>query len=492
MPETALLYHRDRRGALQAVLPFSQLEWTHRFAASGGFRLSMPLEAGASVQCGDGIDIELDGRVDFSGVVQSRELAYAPEREPSWELRGLDLTWWLHQRVIVPPAGASHDEQIGVPAETAIRHYIDAHLLHPADPARAIAVAATLAPATLASANRPPLGPPVSVRARYNNLAREVERIAALGDVGFGASRGPDGAIRFGVRAPRDRTAASATPVIISPHLGTAAALSYSEGGAQGRNAVCRARAGRGHRGRPRRGALRRALVADADAIAGHGRRESSLDARDAGDREGIATRARDAGLADAAVSPPWPVRRGRCGASSHCRSLRGWRPSRRAPAPSRSYPGDWQVGDRVSIDLPDLELRFDRRSRRCGAATRRAGADRGRPRRWWPTRTPSPGTAAASRLRPDAGAPAPDAADWPCAASRSARRPPASPAGGRPRQHRPARPGAALRPSVEAVRVRADAGEAIAVDCAFGAPAPDAADTLRRIAERTTPARFA
>ena len=166
-------------------------------------------------------------------MVQSRELAYAPEREPSWELRGLDLTWWLHQRVIVPPAGASHDEQIGVPAETAIRHYIDAHLLRPADPARAIAVAATLA-----SANRPPLGPPVSVRARYSNLAREVERIAALGDIGFGASRAPDGAIRFGVRAPRDRTAASATPVIISPHLGTAAALSYSEGGAQGRNAV--------------------------------------------------------------------------------------------------------------------------------------------------------------------------------------------------------------------------------------------------------------
>ena len=69
------------------------------------------------------------------------------------------------------------------------------------------------------------------------------------------------------------------------------------------------------------------------------------------------------------------------------------------------AYPDDWRVGDRVSIDLPDLGLRFDRR--------------------------------------------------------------------------------------VEAVRVRADAGEPVAVDCAFGAPAPDAADTLRRIAERTAPARF-
>ncbi|MCY3920604.1 MAG: hypothetical protein OXG38_12490, partial [Chloroflexi bacterium] len=69
------------------------------------------------------------------------------------------------------------------------------------------------------------------------------------------------------------------------------------------------------------------------------------------------------------------------------------------------AYPEDWRVGDRVSIDLPDLGLRFDRR--------------------------------------------------------------------------------------VEAVRVRADAGEPVAVDCDFGAPAPDAADTLRRIAERTAPARF-
>ena len=98
-------------------------------------------------------------------------------------------------------------------------------------------------------------------------------------------------------------------------------------------------------------------------------------------------------------TTPAWPS--WRVGRGSRC----GWRPSRRAAGPI-AYPGDWQVGDRVSIDLPDLELRFDRR--------------------------------------------------------------------------------------VEAVRVRADAGEAIAVDCAFGAPAPDAADTLRRIAERTTPARFA
>ena len=373
MPESALLYHRDRGGVLQAVRPYSQLEWTHRFAASGAFRLSMPLEAGAAVRPGDGIDVELDGRVDFSGVVQGRELRYAPGREPSWELHGLDLTWWLHQRVIVPPAGASHDEQIDVPAETAIRHYIDAHLLRPTDAARAIPV-----PASLAPANRPPLGPPARVRARYANLAREVERIAALGGVGFAAWREADGVIRFGVRAPRDRTAASDTPVVISPHLGTAAALTYSEGGLRGRNALYVLGAGSGA-GRVV------APVSDAEDVARAGRREAVLDARDAGDPAA----ARDAGLAELAR-----------GAGQRLRVA--------AVAPQAgpiAYPDDWRVGDRVSIDLPDLGLRFDRR--------------------------------------------------------------------------------------VEAVRVRADAGEPVAVDCAFGAPAPDAADTLRRIAERTAPARF-
>ena len=49
-------------------------------------------------------------------------------------------------------------------------------------------------------------------------------------------------------------------------------------------------------RGNPRAGRVVE-LVADPDAIAGHGRRESSLDARDAGDRAA----ARDAGLAELA-----------------------------------------------------------------------------------------------------------------------------------------------------------------------------------------------
>ncbi len=373
MPDQATLLHRDPLGLLTAVRPFTRLEWTHRFAQAGSFRLELPLEDGRNLACGDNIDIELDGRLDFSGIVQFRTLLYRPQAEPAWRIEGLDLSWWLRQRVILPPAGASHDEQLGVPAETAIRHYITDHLLAPTDPARAIPV-----PARLAPANAPPLGPGVTVRARYSNLLREIEEIATLAGIGFAAVRLAGGAIAFGLRAPRDRTAAAPAPVVFSPQLGAVQTLAYTEAALRSRNAVYVLGSGAGAT------RLVRLVTDDAD-IAARGRREFSFDARDAD----TADAAGDAGAAELAREAAQRLR------------LQAQVP---ALGPT-AYPDDWQLGDRVTLDLPDLALRLDRR--------------------------------------------------------------------------------------VEEIRLRADAGEPIAVDAAFGAPSPDAAQTLRRLDQRTTPARF-
>lgn len=373
MPDQATLLHRDPLGLLTAIRPVTRLEWTHRFAQAGSFRLELPLEDGRDLACGDNIDIELDGRLDFSGIVQFRTLLYRPQAEPTWRIEGLDLSWWLRQRVILPPAGASHDEQLGVPAETAIRHYITDHLLAPTDPARAIPV-----PALLAPANAPPLGPGVTVRARYSNLLREIEEIATLAGIGFAAARLAGGAIAFRLRAPRDRTAAAPAPVVFSPQLGTVQTLAYTEAALRSRNAVYVLGSGAGAT------RLVRLVTDDAD-IAARGRREFSFDARDAD----TAAAAADAGAAELAREAAQRLR------------LQAQAP---ALGPT-AYPDDWQLGDRVTLDLPDLALRLDRR--------------------------------------------------------------------------------------VEEIRLRADAGEPIAVDAAFGAPSPDAAQTLRRLDQRTTPARF-
>jgi hypothetical protein len=377
-PSDIVLFHRDPTGTLIAVRPFISLDWTRHFTASGSFRLRLTLDQGAAIACGDTLDIELDGRVDFSGVVQHRSLAYRPDRQPVLQLEGLDLSWWLHQRVIVPPAGASHDEQLGVPAETAIRHYLTDHLLAPVDAARAIPVTAELE-----DPHSPPLGESITVRARYISLARQVERIAVQAGLGFQATRTTSGAIRFQVLAPIDHTAGTAQPVVFSPQNGTTQRLSYIENALRFRNAVYVLGEGSGDT------RLVELVTDDAD-IAARSRRELALDARDAS----TTAAAVDAGQAELARQANERVRL----------------EAQPSPLSPLAYRTDWDLGDIVTLafdqdSLLDLDPQIDQR--------------------------------------------------------------------------------------IESIQLSVDDVDPLRIECAFGAPPPDATNTLRRIDERTAPARF-
>lgn len=357
-PPQVVVHHRDAVGVLLAAPRVQALEWSRRFAASGAFRLDLSLEQGRSIECGHTIDVELDGRVDFTGVVQNRRLEYAPGRAPRLRLEGQDLTWWLHQRVVVPPDGISHDEQLGVPAEMAIRHYLSDHLLQPADAARTIPI-----PAALDAAHAPPLGPLVSARGRFLNLARLVERLADQAGLGLSARRDPDGVVRFGVVAPRNRTRGSASPVIFSPHHGTIQELRFDEQGVRSPNAVYALGAGSAEQRLVE-------LRSDAADVASHARREAALDARDAADADA----AQDAAAAALARQAAERVR------VEVLPTLAG---------PLR-YRRDWDLGDVVTVDLPDVGLQLDRR---IDAVRCRADDD------------------APLTIRCDLGAPPPDAA---------------------------------------------------------------------------------
>ena len=333
--QDVVLFHRSPTLEIRAVLPFTALDWTRRFRGGGEFHADLPPEFGASnlinnVACGDILEIELDGRTELTGVVQRRSITYQPDHPAAWTIEGLDLTWWLHQRVILPPAGQSHDEQTAVPAETAIRHYITDHLLSPLDLTRQIPV-----PAALEPAHTPPLGPDVTLSARYKRLAKQIDAIAATADLGYGAERDANDTVRFCVRADRDRTAASPAPVIFSPQLGTAETLSYTEDGVDSRNALYVLGAGGG--------ATRLVeTVLDSDDIAARGRRELSLDARDAS----TSAAAIDAGQAEIARQ---------AAARLQLRTT----PPHLAPF---DYRVDWDVGDVVTLSLPELALQLDRR----------------------------------------------------------------------------------------------------------------------------------
>ncbi len=368
-----VVFHRNAQQQLLAVRPVGALQWTRRFAGSGSFRADFDLQHGRAIDCGHILDVELDGLTDFTGIVQSRRLVLRPERLPVWRLEGLDLTWWLHQRVIVPPAAASHDEQLAVPAEDAIRHYIDDHLLNPVDTDRAIPV-----PALLAPANTPRLGPTVTVRARYTNLAKQIDTIAVGAGLGYRALRNADGQIEFAVLAPRDRTASSPQPVIFSTALGTAEELSFTEDGVRNRNTAYVLGVGQGDTRLVE-------TVIDAADVALHDRRELALDARDAT----TSAAAIDAGNAELARQAAIRLRL-----------------DAQPPALSPlAYRDTWDVGDVVSLDIPDIDLRTDQR--------------------------------------------------------------------------------------IDSVRLTVDAEQPLRIVCAFGAPPPDAATTLRRLDERTAPARL-
>ena len=328
--DEVVLFHRSSGQAILAVRPFTALEWVRRFRGSGTFRVELPLDIRRDIAAGDVLDIELAGRTDFIGIVQRRTISFAPARPPGWRLEGMDLTWWLHQRVIVPAGGASHDEQINVVAEDAIRHYIDTHLLNPADPARAIPV-----PALLEPAHSPRLGAPVTVRARYTSLARQVESIAALADLGYAADRDEAGRLLFRVLAPRDRTATSANPVIFSPNLGTAEVMTFTEAAVGSRNAIYVLGAGSGA------GRLVEQVL-DTGDIALRFRRELTVDARDAT----TAAAAQDAGAAELARQAAVRLR------------LEAQPPL----LSTQRYRTHWDVGDLVTLDLPDLDLRLAQR----------------------------------------------------------------------------------------------------------------------------------
>jgi hypothetical protein len=149
------------------------------------------------------------------------------------------------------------------------------------------------------------------------------------------------GAISIVVVAERDRTAGSSHSVIFSPALGTVETMTYAESGVRNRNAVVVLGSGSD---------AERLVetVIDAADIAARGRRELALDARTATTSAAV----QDAGEAELARQA---VDRRRVEA-------------RPAQSSLQTYRIDWDVGDVVTLDLPDINARFDQRieSVRC------------------------------------------------------------------------------------------------------------------------------
>src|SRR4051812_15073614 len=106
----------------------------------------------------------------------------------------------MAERLVEPPVGESHDRQIGVAAETAMKHYLRAH-------AADLATSARQVPGLVVAADAA-TGPAVTVNGRYQvvlDLVREIGLVAGLGwEITYDPGSGD---FRFDITAGVDRSA---------------------------------------------------------------------------------------------------------------------------------------------------------------------------------------------------------------------------------------------------------------------------------------------
>lgn len=173
------------------------------------------------------LEIIRDGETVFVGIVDdfdsSDDYDFATGEGV---LRGVDARSILGWRTIIPPAGSAVDVQSNVPAQDAIRHYVENNLTNPTDTTRDIDNDLGT-PTFLIEAGS--IGLNVIREERYSNLMNVCFEIARTGDIWFDVTitSGLDYQLRF--HAPVDKTAGpSGDAVIFSTVLNTALSLEWT------------------------------------------------------------------------------------------------------------------------------------------------------------------------------------------------------------------------------------------------------------------------
>ena len=133
MAEYAIQVRNPRTLALLGELSnYISATWTRRTLDLGEFEIVVQrstVQSDLPVR-NNIIEILRDGVFEFAGIIRSRLARNTGSNlsQDTFILRGSDLKWWLAGRDIDPRA-SEFDAQTGVPAETAMRYYIDENLL---------------------------------------------------------------------------------------------------------------------------------------------------------------------------------------------------------------------------------------------------------------------------------------------------------------------------------------------------------------------------
>jgi len=262
-----------------------------------------------------------------SGYIKHRQIQLGDDGRASETLQiiGYTLGGVCATRLIIPPPGQTQDIVQVVPAEWAMKYYVDSHIVDPIDPKRKIDLVDT--------AVMHGLGPRITWFSRYGNLADELQSISISTGLGWNVT--PDFEQKkwiFDVMQGRDLTVNNTDdnpPVIFSPEFDNVDDMTFTDSDMNYRNYGYVAGQGEG---------VDRAIV-EVGSATGMDRLEVFIDARDVEDDSELPSRGQ-AKLLEFGQEL----------------SLEG----KVMSTPSFTYEKDWDLGDYVTVQNREWGVTMD------------------------------------------------------------------------------------------------------------------------------------
>lgn len=129
----------DLEELLGEIDNYESLRFERRFYAPGSFELRINRYKKNVDKLQKGNIIFLGADTGKAGIIKHKEIKLdeSGKLSESWLIRGWTLQGFTRQRIVLPPAGQSHDA-VQAEAETVLKHFVNSQLVSPADTKRKI------------------------------------------------------------------------------------------------------------------------------------------------------------------------------------------------------------------------------------------------------------------------------------------------------------------------------------------------------------------
>lgn len=177
MVKTSIRVFSPDHAFLGEVDDYSSLRLERRYFSPGEFELHIALSSTNASTLQKRNVFMLGGNPNKVGYVLHREVALNEDGREVVVVKGPTLSGILRQRMTVPPVGQGYDTVSGVPAETAMKHYVSANAVLPVDVNRVI-------PQLVLAADQG-RGQNITWQTRFKALDEELAEIGAFSGLGW-------------------------------------------------------------------------------------------------------------------------------------------------------------------------------------------------------------------------------------------------------------------------------------------------------------------